>query len=295
MRQIGQFIPGKARNSSKGSRVMTTNTIRFARLTGVAIMALTLGACVASGPEANLQVAASAQATEVERASDVQLAAAARAGGDYATAIRMLRRHVAADPMVVASYIELGETLHEAGAFDEAVEVFEHAKGMSFKNVAALTGLGRAQLALRRAAEAVNHFDIALSVSPDDLLAINGRGVGLDMLGRHDEAQHAYRTALALRPTNYLVENNLAISLLLSEHFNEAIEILERLSFTPRATSQMRQNLALAYGLRGDTETASQIAALDLDAEMVENNMAYYAVIRGHSQPKLRTAPLVVR
>lgn len=275
---------------------MTTQSNRFARLTSIVLMTFALGACAATGqPETNLQNAAGAQAAAVKQTSDVQLAAAARAGGDYATAIRMLRRNVAANPMVVASYIELGETLHEAGAFEEAAEVFAHAKGMTFKNVAALTGLGRAKLALRRAAEAVEHFDVALSVSPDDLLALNGRGVSLDMLGRHDEAQQAYRTALALRPTNYLVENNLALSLLLSEHYNEAIEILERLSFTPKATSQMRQNLALAYGLRGDTQTASQVAALDLDPEMVENNLNYYEVIRGHSQPKLRTAPLVTR
>lgn len=275
---------------------MTTKAVRIPRLAGIAIMALTLGACVATTqPEAEIQVTANPQATPVETGTDIQLATAARAGGDYGTAIRMLRRHVASNPLALEGYLELGETLHEAGAFDEAVEVFQRAKGMSSKNVIALTGLGRAQLALRRATEAIAAFDVALSVSPDDVLALNGRGVSLDMLGRHDEAQHAYRTVLALYPSNHLVENNLALSLLLSEHYNEAIEILEGLSFTPKATKQMRQNLALAYGLRGDTETAAQVAALDLDAEMVENNMRYFEVIRGHSQPKLRTAPLVTR
>jgi len=275
---------------------MITTAIRLPRLAAIAVMALTLGACAATGqPATAVPVTPAPNATQIETGTDIQLAAAARAGGDYGTAIRMLRRYVRANPMALEGYLELGETLHEAGAFDEAVEVFQRAKGMSSKNVLALTGLGRAQLALRRAAEAVAAFDIALSVTPDDLLALNGRGVGLDMLGRHAEAQLAYRTALALQPNNNLVENNLALSLLLSENYNEAIDILEGLSFTPKATTQMRQNLALAYGLRGDTAAASQVAALDLDAEMVENNLRYFEVIRGLSQPQLRTAPLVSR
>ncbi|MFQ5972228.1 MAG: tetratricopeptide repeat protein [Alphaproteobacteria bacterium] len=263
------------------------------RFAGVVVAAFALGACATneqliSGPEPTNIV-------ESDRNSHMQLATAARAGGDYATAIRLLRRTVDSHPLDVEPLIELGDTLHEARAYDKAIEAFERARFLAPKNQLAHSGLGRANLGLRQPYDALKHFDEALRIAPQDLVSMNGRAVALDMVGRHDEAQDTYRQALDLQPRNHLVQNNLALSLLLTDRYGEAVEILERLSFAPDATPQMRQNLALAYGLMGDMEVAAQVARMDLDPGMVENNLRFYQVIRAHSNPQLRSAPLVSR
>ena len=287
--------------NTKGNPAMSARTL--SKFSGLIFVAMTLGACVATtggtppttvgstGP-ADAPVVADAAAAP---SSNVQLAVAARAGGDYATAIRMLRRHLADNPVDANALLELGETLHEAEAYDEAIEVFTHANTVTLGSSVAYIGLGRAELAMRRPAAALAAFGEVLEDDPQDIVALNGRGVAMDMQGDHAAAQDAYAQALAVRPNNHLVESNLALSYLLEDRYTDAIEILERLSLDRDSTPRIRQNLALAYGLRGDTAIAGQVARLDLDPEMVENNLRYYEIIRGVGAPQLRSAPLVSR
>lgn len=290
----------------KGSPAMYART--FSKFSGLILVAMTLGACVAttggdvpatgtsSIGSATTNVSPIANATAApQAATNIQLAIAARTGGDYGTAIRMLRSHISRNPDDATAMIELGETLHEAGAYDEAIEVFDYAKSYAQGDPVVHTGLGRSQLAMRRPADALAAFGKVLEKNPHDIVALNGRGVALDMQGDHAGAQVAYDAALAQRPNNHLVESNLALSYLLEDRYNDAIEILERLSLDRDSTVRIRQNLALAYGLRGDTNIASQVARLDLDPEMVENNLRYYEIIRGVGAPQLRSAPLVSR
>lgn len=280
----------------------------LSKFSGLIFVAFSLGACVVTtggtAPETGTpSVGATAPdvrpiaagATPPEDTSTVQLAVAARAGGDYSTAIRMLRRHISARPDDVDAMLELGETLHEAAAYDEAIEVFKHARIAAADNPVVHIGIGRAELAMRRPAAALPAFNTVLQDDPEDIVALNGRGVALDMQGDHAAAQDAYANALQLRPNNHLVESNLALSMLLEDRYADAIAILERLSLDNNSTARIRQNLALAYGLRGDTQIAGRIARLDLDPEMVENNLRYYEIIRGVGAPQRRSAPLVSR
>lgn len=279
--------------TNKGKTTMRSPTFAISKFSGLIFLAITLGACVATtGSQPSATTASTAAAAP---STEIQLAIAARSGGDYASAIRMLRRHLASNPLDTEAALELGDTLHEASAYDEAIEVYTHARKFAPGNLEALSGLGRAELALRRPAPALGHFGKVLEIEPDNIIALNGSGVAYDLQGDHPKAQEAYTAALALRPNNHLVEANLALSYLLQDRYNDAIEILERLSLDNSSTVRTRQNLALAYGLRGDADIAAEIARIDLDPEMVENNLRYYEIIRGVDAPQLRSAPLVSR
>jgi Flp pilus assembly protein TadD len=105
-------------------------------------------------------------------------------------------------------------------------------------------------------------------------------GVAHDKLGDHKAAQAFYRTGLTHEPGYLNMHNNLALSLALVGQYDEAIKIMRRVAADPRAGSRQRLNLALVYGLAGDSESAASVARIDLDERSVGKNLAYYRTLR---------------
>ena len=89
-------------------------------------------------------------------------------------------------------------------------------------------------------------------------------------------AQGVYETGLTHDPTNLSLLNNLGLSLALSGQHDRAISLLSELVNDPSATPQIRQNLALAYGLAGNFEAARAVGAIDLPPGAVESNVNFY-------------------
>jgi len=77
--------------------------------------------------------------------------------------------------------------------------------------------------------------------------------------------------------------NNLALSLALIGQFSEALEIITPMAKSLNATSRVRQNLALIYGLMGDRSRAEAVSRLDLDAPATASNLRFFEQVRGTS------------
>ncbi len=86
-------------------------------------------------------------------------------------------------------------------------------------------------------------------------------GVADDFIGQHASAQDRYRQGLKLAPADRSISLDLALSLALSEKYNEAIAILKPIAQGPGATAQERQTLALIYGLQGDQKSRGRCGA----------------------------------
>ena len=213
---------------------------------------------------------------------------AARKRGDLSAAVVFFRRAHKAEPKSVDPLIGLGEALTAAGIAKEGAQAFREALAIDAKNSRALRGLGNALIAQDQLDLAVEQFDKALAVNPKDFRAYNGLGVAYDTMADHTKAQEFYYAGLETAPGDVNLRNNLGLSLAFSGHFNGAIEILRPLALRPGATARDRQNLALAYGLAGDTANAKKFARLDMDQRSVERNLNYYAALRSMNDPVLR-------
>ncbi|MGH6797635.1 MAG: tetratricopeptide repeat protein, partial [Roseiarcus sp.] len=185
-----------------------------------------------------------------------------------------------------ALLIELGDTMVDAGSADDGIDLYWQVLGLpkvdpkSDARSGAVRGLARAYLTLGQPETALEHWNEALNLAPKDANALIGRGVSLDILGRHAEAQAAYRAVLAETPRNVPARNDLALSLALSGHFSDAVEIMTPLARAATATPRIRQNLALIYGLKGDNERATALSRVDLDQPTTEANLRFFKFVR---------------
>jgi Flp pilus assembly protein TadD len=212
------------------------------------------------------------------------LARASRANGDLASAINLYRSAIAIKPADPALVVELGDTLVEAGSIDEAIDVYQQVQQPVAARVGALLGLEQAYLTLGQADRGLQSADQARALEPQDRRVLVGRGVALDMLARHKEAQDSYRAALVGAPHDIAARNDLALSLAFTRQFAEAIEILTPMARSSTATPRIRQNLALVYGLAGDTAHAAELSRMDLDANSTQANLRFFEFAHAANQ-----------
>ncbi len=209
----------------------------------------------------------------------LRLARAARAAGDYASAVNLYREiaATAADPQIK---VELGDTLLDAGSLDDAIEVYDSVPAGSPARLGAALGLEHVYLALDEVPKALQEADNAHALVPDDRRVLVDRGVALDLAGRHDEAQASYRAALAKAPGQRAARVNLALSLALTHKYDEATEIVKPIALSSTATPRERQNLALIYGLMGDDRKAREWSLLDLGPTAAAENLRFFDYVR---------------
>lgn|GEM_PF-605156 len=176
----------------------------------------------------------------------------------------------------VDALLELVAIDRKLGRTEEAIEIAKEAQKRQPENPAVLSQLGYALIDAGKPQEAVDIFDMLIAVKPDYALAHNGKGVAFDKAGNHLAAQELYTRALILAPDSLSVQNNMAMSLILNKQYDGAILILEKLRLQYSENKTVRQNLALAYGLKGDAPRALALNLKDLSPEQAEENQRFY-------------------
>ncbi len=270
-------LPGRERDSRPRKRLSG-----LGRAAAAALLLLSVSACAGTpgGGPVGSRSGPTANATLDDKARvQLRLARAAQEAGNTGSAVRFYRAVLDQAPGHVGALLGLGETLSESGAAADAVVELQKAAAAVPDNVEVQTALGRALIRANRPADALNRFDALLRRNDDDRRARLNRGVALDLAGRHAEAQAEYRHVLQAEPNNVTATANLGLSLALSGNA-EGVAILESLVHGGVDSPRVRQNLALAYGLKGDLEAAARVARLDLDDANVRSNLAFYETAR---------------
>jgi Flp pilus assembly protein TadD len=211
----------------------------------------------------------------------LRFARAAREAGDLQAAIRLYRTLIAEPSATPSLKAEFGQVLLAANMPDDAIEVLSQVPAGSSERLDALLGLTKANLALAQTAQAITFADQALALAPHDERVLVDRGVVLDSLGRHAEAQASYRAVLAASPHQVSARNNLALSLAVTGQYDESVALLTPLTRSSAATPRIRENLAVVYGLMGDTERAISASHADLDDGAIRSNLEFLAAVRG--------------
>lgn len=236
-----------------------------------------LAGCAGTPPTAS-QIAEENRDSQV--AQILRVAETTRRGGDLVSAAGLYRRAHDMAPERAAPLIALGDTLAALGSYPDAVQAYAMATEREPANAELRYGYGRTLMAMNRPQDAAEQFRAAIAVNPKDGRAFNGLGVALDQAGDHDAAQQAYMDGLEIAPDHFGLQNNLAFSMLLSGDVADAVARFEQIARQPQATARNRQNLALAYGLAGDSVRAAAVAGQDLGGAEVKNNLAAYARMR---------------
>lgn len=210
----------------------------------------------------------------------MHIAAASRSAGDFANAVSLYRHAGTMEPGNPDPLAALGETFLEMGKPDEAITSYNAALKLRPRDQPALRGLARAYLKTGRPDLAANPLAIAYKDDPNDPKLLLLIGVSDDFMGQHTNAQVRYRQGLRFAPGDRSLILNLSLSLALTLNFDEAIAMLHSLAFSPGATPQERQTMALIYGLKGDQQSAMQLARMDLDTAAAKHNLAFYETLR---------------
>lgn len=115
----------------------------------------------------------------------------------------------------------------------------------------------------------------AMTTGRADWSVYSAQGAVLDQMGRYAEARSHYEEALKRGGDRGTVLNNMGLSYALEGNLPQAEQVLTAAVGEPgnAGNAQLRQNLALVMGLRGNYDNARQVAGRDLPTNVVEGNM----------------------
>ncbi|MBN3726366.1 tetratricopeptide repeat protein [Burkholderia sp. Ac-20379] len=224
-------------------------------------------------------------------ASEERVARTALQTGDVQLATNVYTRMLAQDPRSVTGMTGLGDTLYLAGDLTRAAVYYDKALAEDPRSVPALSGRARVSLRLRRFDVAIASFRQVLALQPNQPMAQAGLGAALDLSGDHAGAQAELRDALTRNPGDPSISINLGMSLIMAGRPREAVDVLTDVTRFPAAPPQAFHDLALAYGMLGNTQAASELLSRDLPAQDVNNDLRFYAYQRERRQLAAAAVP----
>lgn len=189
--------------------------------------------------------------------------------GNFASAERDYMAAVADSKGRIDAHLALAKLYEKQMQPDKERVILERALVLQPNHPLANYLMGRLQLNANQYTSALEYFKRGRQSRPQDVDLTVGQAVSLDMLGRHREAQQLYTGLLQANPgpASTLPRTNLAMSYILSEQPQRAIDLLEAEANKPGATNVTRHNLALAYGLVGRQGDAKTLLNGDIDEE----------------------------
>jgi Flp pilus assembly protein TadD len=220
---------------------------------------------------------------------ELRIAETALDSGNIELATSLFNKVVQADPKSVPGLTGLGNTLYAVGDFTRAGVYYQRAGSFDPTATAPLIGIARVAVHQRRFDDAISTYRDVLARTPDDPMASAGLGAALDLKGDHAGAQAVLRQALKANPGDPLLSVNLGLSLVLGGDPREGANVLLDVTRYPGAPPQARQDLALAYGLLGNTEAAAEILGKDLPKASVKDNLRFYEIQRAHTPQPVDT------
>jgi Flp pilus assembly protein TadD len=218
-------------------------------------------------------------------AAVVRVANASARRGDWPLAASLYRRALGLHSENSEAATGLATSLGKLGAYNDALEVWQHTLSLRPNDPDALRGVGNTLIRIDQPEQALPYFEQALTKSNDPRL-FSGIGVASDMIGEHKLAQSFYRSGLINAPKDLSLRNNLALSLLFSGDPGEAVRLLRRVIVDPLATKRHRANLSLALVMAGETTAAQSISRMDLPADRVNERIAYFETLAAITEPE---------
>jgi tetratricopeptide (TPR) repeat protein len=162
------------------------------------------------------------------------------------------------------AHYNLGNTLRDAGRFEEAALNYQKAVEIRPNATAAHNNLGSVLLRLGKIDQAINHYKNALRIDPGQIESIYHLGNAFYAAGRVEDAIDCYETALVINPDFTAALNNLASILATTSRASlrngaRAVELAERADRIANGANPIfAGTLATAYAEAGRFDEAIQ-------------------------------------
>ncbi len=211
-------------------------------------------------------------------------AKAAITAGDYRRASQFYEQLVTsgkAKPEELLRYkLGLADSLRRLGENDQALAMFEQLTRENPTNLDAQEGRGLTLMALGKTVDAGRSFAEIMEKDGSRWRTLNALAILFVTKNMTPEAMAYYTEALKQSPDNPAILNNVGLSQAADRNFRRAVEALQqasRLAKTPSQRKQIDLNLAMVYGVSGDSETAKEVASKYIDGAALDNNLGLYA------------------
>lgn len=194
---------------------------------------------------------------------------ASAASGDTAAAERNYLTAVAQSKGHIVAHLSLARLYESQNKLEKAENILKKAAEFQPGHVELNRLRGKIALHDDRPAEALEYFSAGLKSDQANLDLLTGAGIANDMMHRHDAGQVLYLRALSLHPNDDLaaVRSNLAMSYLLDDQAQKAVDLLKAEVKKPNAPAVMKHNLALAYGVLGRHVQARTLLGTEVSEE----------------------------
>ena len=149
--------------------------------------------------------------------------------------------------------------LRAAQRHDQATAVLQRAAIKNPADLELLAAYGKALADAGRFQEAAQVLERAQVPERPNWTIMSTQGSIADQTGNHALAQQYYTEALKIAPGEPAVLSNLGLSYALGRQLSEGERMLRQASAHPRATKQIRQNLALVLALQGKFGEAEEV------------------------------------
>lgn len=227
----------------------------------------------------------------------LRLAHATESAGDFSGAEKMFQQAAAQTPGSPGPRLELAEFYKRHHEDSKAIDSMKAALALQQGDADIERSLANTYINAGEPEKALTVLDSAIAEHPRNALLQNSRGVALDQTGRYAEAQRAYKSAFQFDPSEgTMYKINISMSYILEKKYDRAIEILRPMLDSPEVPPIARQNLALAYGLKGESDSALKLGLQDLSSSEAEENVRFYRMLaqRHHarSSASADTAPV---
>lgn len=194
----------------------------------------------------------------------------------------------ASNPSDVRTALRYAWALRATNQRTQAVAVLQQAALRNPKDRFVLAAYGKSLADAGRFTEASEVLQNAHTPAQPDWRVLSAQGTVADQLGDHARAQGFYDAALKIAPNEPTILSNLGLSYVLARQLDQGEATLRLAAAQPRADARVRQNLALALGLKGRFDEAEGVLRKDLSAEEAAANVASLrsmATRQGGSKP----------
>jgi len=216
-------------------------------------------------------------AQDSKKTSLKRIADNVRKSGDVQAAAQLEARIIEMDKHDPQAFIDLADNVKSYGSKADVLDILQEGEKANPDSPELKIALAKNYLEDNYPEKALKKLEEIKGDKSRDYY--NFKGVALDLIGEYKNAQNTYKEGLKENQRDSLLLNNMALSMLLTHDYKQAISILEELADRNNGGKYLH-NLALAYGMNGDTEKARKILGRELTPEEIEENLRIYKELR---------------